>query len=76
MHNQTDQMDAPETDGSAGVRKLASRVGSGGTARPGESPGASTLRGFGTTFANGGMRNWYVGVDGVKRWADNDQPAA
>jgi hypothetical protein len=42
MHSQTDQIDAPTTDGSAGARKLASRVGSGGDARSGESPDAST----------------------------------
>lgn len=34
----------------------------------------SGLRGFGFTFENGRARNWYVGADGVKRWADNDQP--
>jgi len=32
------------------------------------------LRGFGFVFENGGMRNWYVGPDGVQRWADTDQP--
>lgn len=31
----------------------------------------SALRGFGTTITVGGARNWYVGIDGVKRWADN-----
>lgn len=35
-----------------------------------------TLRGFGMTFANGAARNWYVGADGVKRWADNDENVA
>lgn len=34
----------------------------------------SGLRGFGFTFENGHVRNWYVGADGVQRWADNDQP--
>lgn len=34
------------------------------------------LRGFGMTFdtQTGVVRRWYVGSDGVKRWADNDQP--
>ena len=40
MYNQTDQMERPERAGHAG--KLASRVGSGGTVRAGESPAAST----------------------------------
>ena len=31
----------------------------------------SALRGFGTTITVGGARNWYVGTDGVKRWADD-----
>jgi hypothetical protein len=22
----------------------------------------------------GGMRNWYIGADGVKRWADTEEP--
>jgi hypothetical protein len=34
-----------------------------------------TLRGFGFTFSAGTTRRWYLGADGVKRWADNDQPA-
>jgi hypothetical protein len=35
-----------------------------------------SLRGFGTTFdlQTGAARSWYVGADGIKRWADNDQP--
>lgn len=35
-----------------------------------------SLRGFGTTYdlETGRARNWYVGADGVKRWADNDEP--
>ena len=49
MHKQTGQMDAPETDGSAGVRKLALRLGSGGNVRSGESPDASTF------YPKGGM---------------------
>lgn len=34
------------------------------------------LIGFGLTFdiARGCARNWYQGADGVKRWADNDEP--
>lgn len=33
------------------------------------------LRGFGVTImATGGARRWYVGADGVQRWADNDRP--
>jgi hypothetical protein len=32
------------------------------------------MRGFGVTITPGGARNWYVGADGVKRWANNDQP--
>lgn len=43
MHNKTDHADAPETDGSAGVQKVASSVGSGDQPRSGESPDASTL---------------------------------
>lgn len=31
----------------------------------------SALRGFGTTITAHGARKWYVGIDGVKRWADN-----
>lgn len=34
------------------------------------------LRGFGVTImAEGSARRWYVGADGIKRWADNDKPA-
>lgn len=33
------------------------------------------LRGWGTRFSHGGARDWYVGQDGVQRWADNDEPA-
>ena len=34
------------------------------------------MRGFGFTLdiATGRTRRWYSGADGVKRWADNDQP--
>lgn len=34
------------------------------------------LRGFGVTFdlETGRSRMWYVGADGVKRWADDDAP--
>ena len=32
------------------------------------------MRGFGFVIRNGLARYWYVGKDGVKRWADNDQP--
>lgn len=32
------------------------------------------LRGFGVTITPGGARNWYAGADGVRRWANNDQP--
>lgn len=42
MHSQTVHVDAPEPEGSAGVRKLASRAGSGGSVRAGESPAVST----------------------------------
>lgn len=36
----------------------------------------SALRGFGLTFdiERGMARSWYVGTDGVTRWADDDQP--
>lgn len=36
----------------------------------------SSLRGFGFTFdvATGRARNWYMGPDGVQRWADDDTP--
>ena len=34
------------------------------------------LRGFGLTVTAGKPRGWYVGFDGVRRWADNDQPCA
>lgn len=32
--------------------------------------------GFGFEFdkKTGGIRRWYCGADGVKRWADNDRP--
>lgn len=37
-----------------------------------------SLRGFGFTLELGpegmGVRNWYVGADGIQRWADTDQP--
>ena len=42
MHNQTDQMEQPMRDGHA--VKLASRVGSGGHDRSGESPDAPTFQ--------------------------------
>jgi hypothetical protein len=32
------------------------------------------LRGFGMTIEGGTVRKWYAGEDGVRRWADNDQP--
>lgn len=32
----------------------------------------SALRGFGTTITAHGERKWYVGIDGVKRWQDNN----
>lgn len=34
------------------------------------------LRGFGMVFdcERGGVRNWYMGKDGVRRWADSDEP--
>lgn len=35
---------------------------------------AKVLRGFGFAFSASGTRRWYVGADGVKRWADNDKP--
>jgi len=37
-------------------------------------PESEILRGFGFVFSGGRTRNWYVGADGVHRWADNDQP--
>lgn len=37
-------------------------------------PKCAVLRGFGVTITPGGARNWYVGADGVKRWANNDRP--
>lgn len=35
--------------------------------------GVRLLRGFGMTLdlETGRVRNWYVGADGVKRWADD-----
>jgi len=35
-----------------------------------------TLRGFGflLDIQSGQIRRWYVPADGIKRWADNDQP--
>jgi hypothetical protein len=34
------------------------------------------LRGFGIRFdaETGACRNWYIGTEGVQRWADNDEP--
>lgn len=34
------------------------------------------MRGFGFEFdlRGGTVRNWYAGQDGIRRWADNDQP--
>lgn len=32
------------------------------------------LRGFGTKFECGTVRNWYIDSEGVKRWADNNEP--
>ena len=72
MHNQTDQMERPMRAGHA--EKLASRVGGGGFVRAGESPAASTLRGFGFSYEGGRLRHWYF-KDGVKRWADDDSIA-
>jgi len=37
-------------------------------------PDSEILRGFGLVFGAGGVRNWYVGQDGIRRWADNDKP--
>lgn len=37
-------------------------------------PDSEILRGFGLVFGAGGVRNWYVGADGIRRWSDNDQP--
>lgn len=36
----------------------------------------SNLRGFGFTLdiRQGFSRRWYVGADGVQRWADNNEP--
>lgn len=38
--------------------------------------GGGSLRGFGATFdlQSGTSRSWYVGRDGIERWADNGQP--
>lgn len=44
MHNQTDRTNLPEPDGSAGREQAASRVGSGGDVRSGESPDVSTFQ--------------------------------
>lgn len=35
-----------------------------------------TLRGFGFMYdlQTGFSRKWYCPADGIKRWADNDQP--
>lgn len=30
-----------------------------------------TLRGFGFTFVDGGVRVWYAGADGVRRYMDD-----
>lgn len=34
------------------------------------------MRGFGFQYdtTTGRSRSWYCGADGIKRWADNDQP--
>lgn len=34
------------------------------------------MRGFGMQLdiESGTMRRWFVGADGIKRWADNDTP--
>ncbi len=37
-------------------------------------PETEILRGFGFVFEGGAVRNWYQGKDGVKRWANNDEP--
>lgn len=41
-------------------------------------PAEKPLRGFGFTLELGpqgmAVRSWYVGSDGVERWADNDEP--
>ena len=36
----------------------------------------SILRGFGMAIdlERGAMRSWVIGADGVKRWADTNQP--
>lgn len=41
---------------------------------PKPEPPRQSLRGFGVTITPGGARSWYVGADGVKRWANNDGP--
>lgn len=43
---------------------------------PKPEPQRQTLRGFGVTITPGAARNWYVGADGVKRWANNDSPVS
>lgn len=34
------------------------------------------MRGFGFEYdtTTGRSRSWYIGADGIKLWADNDQP--
>lgn len=34
----------------------------------------SDLRGLGFTYENGVCRHWYIGADGIKRWAAGGQP--
>lgn len=37
-------------------------------------PDSEILRGLDLVFGAGGVRDWYVDADGIRRWSDNDQP--
>lgn len=56
MHNQTDHVNRSEPDGSAEPGQLASRVGSGGIDRSGESPDVPTIPEFKIRDAVGSMQ--------------------
>lgn len=68
MHNQTDHVNRSEPDGSAEPGQLASRVGSGGIDRTGESPVVPTLPEFKIRDAVGSMQAYWRGYTNQPAW--------
>lgn len=66
----------PSTDiDEAACFKTGARCAYSDGCRPEGCRSGRPLRGFGVTIMTAGhARNWYVGADCLKRWADNDRP--